>query len=327
MKQSYTFAAILCLLLVGCVNIKLNNFAVAHKQNAVYQRISQIDPDLSISGRVLVDEFAYKLPRNKKGDSVIVYAPDPTYVFYSADSLSLNGRILRDSVYLKPKGRAELNFRSNILARIGPWSMRIRDARLDTAKNSIKIRLNPWSLGIRLKKFDRFQRLKDFTDESVINIGVNFKVTINDITSMIDKTLKKKGNLGSCSKRVYWKGNTKIVSAGKNKIVFESKIQFKSYTCGKVLGKKFTAKLGSKTQTIKWDLTLSKKKNGKLNFKWNVQDVDNFPGSLEQVLRDKLLGKMSFGLPKFYAEVISVNFTKKNASSLKAECELELTAH
>jgi hypothetical protein len=301
-----------------CVNIKLGKIPVAHKNNARVAKINKLGL-IDISGRALVDEFAYKLPRNKKGDSVIVYNPDPTYVSFSADSFLLKTKTIKDSVYLQPSGSLALDFKSQILARVGFWSMKIKSARLDTSKNAIHVKLNPWSLGIRFKKFDRFQELNKFTDENVVAVSAKVTVAVNGITSDIDKVLRKKKNLGSCTKQVYWKGKTKIIRASKNKIVFESNVQFQSWTCGIL-----KTRLARDTKTITWDLTIEKKKNGKVNFKWNVRDVDNFPGSLEKILRDKLFGKAAFGLEKYYAEVLAVNFKKLSGSSVQATCEIEL---
>ena len=99
----------------------------------------------------------------------------------------------------------------------------------------------------------------------------------------IDRLLKQRGNFGSCSKRLFWIGNTRVRDANRT-LKLTSRIRYEQWTCVRVLGKTIKTRIFRDTKSVDWRIYLKNKKLSKLIIGARVQNVQNFPNFVERLL-------------------------------------------
>ena len=325
----YILGAVIALSLPACSKkiavINFNQRPILSKTSGSYQTLKKIQKELTFNGKVLMDEFRYKVPVNSRGDSVIIINKTPSYLYYYLDTVNLRCTVLRDSVYIKPNGSLKFELNEPLLIRKSHISAKVYSAYIDTVKNSLIVRVRYSSIRFHLKKANLQTAEAKFPKDAFIKSKNSVEINYMSFTQTLDKVLKNKGNLGNCENTLYWRGHTKILRVEENKLVMESKVTKSFYTCGKNFWRKWRMKISPNiNQTIKYDVTVVDDHSGGVDVKVHVQDIYNFPGSLEKMIRKKLSRELNFGIPGFHTKIKSLKFAKLNENSIKVLCEFEL---
>lgn len=105
--------------------------------------------------------------------------------------------------------------------------------------------------------------------------------------SELDRLGQSQGNIGSSRNRLYWVGPTRLRGVqGPSTILLTSRARYESWTYIEVLFDTIKTKNFQDTKNI--DLRLSVEWNGDINtllLSYEIQNIRNFPGSLEAALR------------------------------------------
>ena len=111
-------------------------------------------------------------------------------------------------------------------------------------------------------------------------------VNFDNLTGFIDNSMKEQGNLGSCSKRLYWGGSTRVKDTG-NILKLSSRVSFQLGICDKIIGNHHSPKVFT---NVLWHLSLGWKNKPAITAK-----VDNIKG-----VSDWLENKLSLRYKKAF---------------------------
>ena len=132
--------------------------------------------------------------------------------------------------------------------------------------------------------------------------AISVIVVVPALLSEMDELGRSQGNMGSSRNRLYWVGPTRLRGVeGPNTILLSSRARYESWTYLELVFDTIKNKNFQDTKTV--DLRLFADWNRaakKLKLSYEVQNIHNFPGSLEAALRGLGLqfgGSSTFDLP------------------------------
>lgn len=142
--------------------------------------------------------------------------------------------------------------------------------------------------------------------ESILPKGDRCAISVNVVApallSEIDRLGRSQGNMGSSRNRLYWVGPTRLRGVrGPNTILLTSRARYESWTYIELVFDTIKNENFQDTKTV--DLRLSVDWNSAaktLKLSYEIQNIRNFPGSLEAALRGlglQLGGLSTFDLP------------------------------
>ena len=126
----------------------------------------------------------------------------------------------------------------------------------------------------------------------VVRLTANFP----SFTHALDHILVTRGNLGSCSKRLYWVGNTSIREDGAS-LALSSRLRYEQWACGlPIIGDK---RIFRDTKTVDWRVFVVPALLDNLRVTAQVENVRNLQNDLEERLDLRVREEISIPLPAY----------------------------
>ena len=119
----------------------------------------------------------------------------------------------------------------------------------------------------------------DKKDPSRLLIYVTGK--FNSFAKDLDDTLRKMGNFGSCTQRLFWTGSTSIRGTGKV-LSLSSRARYEKWYCKRILGRWIRSRIFRDTKTINWVVYLQPGQLDKIAVVAELQNIKNFPNWAEK---------------------------------------------
>lgn len=110
----------------------------------------------------------------------------------------------------------------------------------------------------------------------LLRIGAKFDSFARDF----DRIVKGMGNMGSCSDRFFWIGNTKVRSAG-SVLTLTSRARYEKWACMKAFGKPIKSRLLRITRSVNWHIGVNTGPLDAIELRATVDDIKNFPNWIE----------------------------------------------
>ena len=145
---------------------------------------------------------------------------------------------------------------------------------------------------------DRIGKLEVKIDEDSLireRIQSELIVHFDNLPDFIDDFITSKGDLPrSCSKRLYWVGNTHVRNTGRN-LDLSSRVRYEQWLCAWL-----KTWLFRDTKTIDWHLEIQwgRRDSSERILVAQVDNIRNFPNWLEDWLGLRFRKKVSFSIPK-----------------------------
>ena len=122
-----------------------------------------------------------------------------------------------------------------------------------------------------------FQIEGDSSDSSRLLISLSAE--FNSFGTNLDRILGARGNFGSCTKRLYWTGNTSILRSTKSAMQLRSRARFELWYCDDFFG---SGRLLQDTKTLNWLAYIEPSSINDLHLVARIQNIRNFPNWIEK---------------------------------------------
>ncbi len=120
-------------------------------------------------------------------------------------------------------------------------------------------------------------------------------IDFDNLPHVVDSKMKALGNMGSCSRRVYWAGNTKVKGRGET-LQLSSRVRYEQWACSKIFGNWLRTRIFRDTKTVLWSLFLDWKEEPVVTAQ--VDNIKNFPDWVEEKLSLRHRKDLRFKIPR-----------------------------
>jgi len=111
-------------------------------------------------------------------------------------------------------------------------------------------------------------------------LAVRLRASFNDFSNTLDQVLRARGNFGSCAHRAYWKGATSVIGTTAE-LRLRSSLQYQSWACIKVLGKRIKNRNFTWTRSVDWTFRIRPTSLTNITAEIVLDDINGFPDWLE----------------------------------------------
>ena len=148
--------------------------------------------------------------------------------------------------------------------------------------------------GVHIGTIDGLRLASNPDDPSMLL--VHLTASFPSFTHNLDHLLREKGNLGSCSKRLYWVGESSIRQDGSS-LALASKIRYEQWACG--LGIIKDKRIFRDTKPVDWRVFVAPALLDNLRVSAQVENVRNLQNDLEELLDLRVREDFNIPLPAF----------------------------
>ena len=127
-------------------------------------------------------------------------------------------------------------------------------------------------------------------DPSTVLLRVEARLTA--FADVLDQVLGARGNIGSCSRRLYWVGETSVRGYG-DALSLSSRVRYEQWICG-FLG---DHRILRDTKTVEWRLFVEADRLDSIRISAQVENVRNFNNALERRLGLRVREDIAIPLP------------------------------
>ena len=128
---------------------------------------------------------------------------------------------------------------------------------------------------------------------------VRLTASFPSFTQTLDRELRKRGNFGGCSSRLYWAGSTSIRQHGAS-LKLSSRVRYEQYeqwVCGiPIIGDE---RIFRDTKTVHWRVFVEPARLDNLRISAQVENVTNLQNDLERALGLRIREDLRIPLPAY----------------------------
>ena len=117
----------------------------------------------------------------------------------------------------------------------------------------------------------------DSSDSSRLLLSLSAK--FSSFGTNLDRILTRRGNLGSCTKRLYWTGDTSILRSTGAALQLRSRARFELWYCDDFFG---SGRLIRDTKSLSWLAYIEPAPINEIHLVARVQNIRNFPNWIER---------------------------------------------
>ena len=203
------------------------------------------------------------------------------------------------------------------------------DGQREIAK--VRLKVNPFSFIHRHAKHIKADT--EYPPNAIDFINTNLDINLIGFTEDLDKSLRGRGDLipGDWSKDVHWFGETVLLSASGNKMMFKSRVRaeyWKKLRIGPFkVGK---TRIWRNTTNIQYEIAIGINPHGEPFLQIVSANIPHFPGDIEQIIIRALNKQFKakgivLNFPGFHTQLQKIAFSKINDSSLNFKMDMTLS--